>query len=164
MRIQLTSTTRLFLLMLLTMQSEMTQESTGSASQSTSTESSVVSHLLERNSGDCVERDTLTTSNVLLAGQTGRGTIPSRGGPTLMSGGTLACEILYISPNLEICPPKLLKMSPQNSLAKKFFNKLSHHFFFFYSCYLQFTEGEFKHPSPKCFKISFSVHQLDLGV
>jgi hypothetical protein len=25
-------------------------------------------------------------------------------------------------------------------------------------------EGEFKHPSPKCFKISFSVHQLDLGV
>jgi hypothetical protein len=55
----------------------MTQESIGSASQSTSTESSVVSHLLERNSGDCVERDTLTTSNVLLAGQIGRGTIPS---------------------------------------------------------------------------------------
>jgi len=55
----------------------MTQESTGSAIQSTSTESSVVSHLLVRNTGDCVERDTLTTSNVLLAGQPGRGTIPS---------------------------------------------------------------------------------------
>lgn len=60
-----------------------------------------------------------------------------------MSGGTnvppkvfrnfiLACEILYISPNLEICPPKLLKMSPQNSLAKKFFNKLSHQIFFLF--------------------------------
>lgn len=75
-RIQLTSTMRLFWLMLLIMPSEMTQESTGSAIPSTSTGSLEVLLLLGKNTGDCVERDTATTSNVLHAGQTGRETTP----------------------------------------------------------------------------------------
>ena len=57
-----------------TMPSAMTQESTGSAIQCTSTGSSVASPLLARNTGDFVARDTCTTRPDLQEGQTGRGT------------------------------------------------------------------------------------------
>lgn len=78
--------------MLLIMQSEMTQESTGYAILSTSTESFAVSLLLGRNAGDCVERDTATTSNDLLAEQTGRETTLSHFAATVDSG----CRIMFI--------------------------------------------------------------------
>ncbi|KAG9150670.1 hypothetical protein Leryth_008132 [Lithospermum erythrorhizon] len=55
----------------------MTQGSTGSATPSTSTESFVVLHLLEKNSEVFVERDTGTTNPGHQGGQTGRGTRPS---------------------------------------------------------------------------------------
>lgn len=58
-----------------TMPSEMTLESTGSAIQSTSTENSEVSPLLERSTEVCAVRVIYTTKHVLLAGLPGRGTI-----------------------------------------------------------------------------------------
>ncbi|KAG7036112.1 hypothetical protein SDJN02_02912 [Cucurbita argyrosperma subsp. argyrosperma] len=60
--------------MLPTMLFAMTQESTGSAIQSTSTGSSEGLHPLARNTGDSVEKDTCTTRPGLLAEQPGRGT------------------------------------------------------------------------------------------
>ena len=61
--------------MLLTLLSAMTQGSTGFATLYTSTESSVDSPLLERNTEVCVERVTAITKHDLQEGLPGRGTI-----------------------------------------------------------------------------------------
>ena len=63
--------------MLPTMQSGMTQESTGSAILCTSIGSSVALPLPGRNTGVYVAGDTCTTKLDLLGGQTGRETTPS---------------------------------------------------------------------------------------
>lgn len=103
-RIQLTNTLRSFWLTLLTMQSGMTQESIGSATLSTSAGSSVVSLLLGRNIGDCVERGISTTSNVLLAGQTGRETTPFLFVVTVEFGYFAYCVFIFLGIPLEETP------------------------------------------------------------
>lgn len=74
MRTQLTSTLRLYWLILHIPQSEMIQGSTGSVILSTSTESSEVLPLQAKNTEDYVERGTETTRIGLPAGPPGRGT------------------------------------------------------------------------------------------
>ena len=73
-RIQHTNTLRSYWLILPTMPFAMTQESTGSATQYTSTGNSADSPLLARNTGVFVARDTCTTRLDLQEGQTGRET------------------------------------------------------------------------------------------
>lgn len=78
-----TSTSRLSWWMQLTMLSAMTQESTGSAIQFTSTGSFVDLLLLVRSTEVSAERDTCTTRPVLQEEQPGRGTIHSPSGATV---------------------------------------------------------------------------------
>lgn len=78
------------------MQFAMTQESTGSAIQCTSTGSSEDLHPPERSTGDFEEKDTCTTKPGLLAEQPGRGTTLSPCVVIVDFGIVFLCFVIFI--------------------------------------------------------------------